>query len=301
LSLKLPLMFFYAIISSLVQLPKDLYLKGIKNCNKAINVPYGTQSSSTPISVRPKNIGIVQRTLENRLMTAFPETTESQVKQFQDTFTDLLSEDAWKKTRTRVIALNGYSKKSSNSVFSLIVLSNVNVPDGVVFKISLQTSYSSMEYSNSFIYITQYDVEGDNIVNAKIPDFKNFQEVMVCVESVAPFYYGSALFSYTDFVNPAINYIKANSAQISKRLRFDNSEVLSAIAEFKKNGAYDMQSLLARIRKVCLSTPTPLPTPEVQEPVTPAVKNEKDCDGKPKPKRFFRKKRLGIHRKRQDV
>jgi len=281
-------------------------MEGISNCRKAVSVPFGRQSSS-PLTVKPANIPKVPTMLEKRVKSSIPKISEKTLKEFTDSYADLMTEDAWKEKKTRVVALNGFDADAQESIFLLCVFTNVNVPTGATFKVNVQRSAADGSYPTSFAYVSSFNIENNKLVNAKYNTKVSQKEIMACVPAIAPFFYGSALFADKEFVNPSINFIKEHEQEIATALKFDKNEVAAAIAAFKKTGAYDFDTLAKKILKVCLTTPTPVPTPEPEpepEPEVPEMNFEEEKEkAQPKwykKKLFGRKKKLA-HKKHERI
>jgi hypothetical protein len=278
---------------------------GIKNCKHAVNVPIASGNQASPLTVKENTLVKVAPMLEKRFKTEFPLASEKQINEFKEQIKEYIEKDFWQETKTKVIAINGYDSRDKHSIFVLLTFTNENIPANGIYKFQWRPIYvedKSYDLGKTFMYYTKYDLQDNKIVNVEEPEGYDFKEVMACVPAVAPFFFGTAFLANTDFVMPAVEYINANSMAIAKKLRFEHTEVMDAISKFRKYKAYDFEELRAKILKVCLTTPTPIPTPEVEpeEPEEPVEENF----GQEKRPRYFKnlhKKRIAAHKKHHAV
>ena len=161
---------------------------------------------------------------------------------------------------------------------AMFTFENDQIPANAVFRVLIQTAYADADYDESFTELTTF-----SLVNNKVTNYATTMQTLdqgrlhACVPAVAPFYYGSQILSNTDFIAPSIEFIAQQSVEFSKALEIDHDELIEELADFKRNGVVDFAPVQAKIRKICLTTPTPSPrptprpTPEAEDPEDPEM------------------------------
>ncbi|EAY08830.1 hypothetical protein TVAG_213390 [Trichomonas vaginalis G3] len=270
-------MYFLGVLHSLVQLPKDLYNTGISDCHRAVNVPFG-DSSNGKLVVRMEKIDRLQETLIRRVKGAFPEITETELDYFKTSTDEMMTAKYWDQKITRKVCINGYSVRSSQSINFILTLSNINSPPNTV-SVLFTVCKSDYIFINSFAAITLFSIVDGKVENvvSSIPASKITQMMVACVaSSIAPEYFGTHIATESS-LSPIVDYIEGYLNKYVTVLKYINeNEAQASINDFRNNNnVVDFASISDRIRKVCLTTPTPSPEPTATPAPEQPVSNKK--------------------------
>ena len=268
-------MFFLAALYSLVQLQKDLYNTGIKDCHKAINVPVSDQSSMH-YTVRFDKFDSVESVITKRLALYFPKMGDDFKNQILELIKPYLEKSVWETTKSYVVIVNGFDASNQKSAMITFRLSNDELTETVrqqAISLDIQSSVSTSSYLESIYTYTAFDFTDQVISNVKTnikKDQVTLNIVRVLVPAVAPLYYGSTILQKNVVVKPSIAYISQYLSNYCQLLNFDEEDAKEEIDSFNKLGYVDFNSIASRVLKVCLTTPTPSPkpTPDPSQPET---------------------------------
>ena len=279
-------MFFLAALHALFQAPKDLYYQGIGNCQTALHEPFADESSNTLI-VKYEKFNLVDSTIQKRIKITFPSASEDFKKQISDLLTPLLDQAVWAEDKTFVILINGYETTTKKSGLLTIKLTNEGISEAARaagISMLIQTAKADAQYPESFQVYTTFDFTGETISNVKTSITKEeitTPMIVALSPAVAPLFFGSTFMQKTFLVSPSIDYLEKYLAKYCELLEYDVEEVTEAIAEFRQLGKINFSEIAQKVRKVCLTTPTPSPMP-TPEPTTEGgeeqEEEEKDLD-----------------------
>jgi hypothetical protein len=268
-------MFFVGALYSITQLPKNLYMYGIKNCNEGLAIPLAN-SNTNNIPVKYEKMPLVLSTINKRLDTTIPSATEDFREQIADVLEPLLKEEAWTEKRCSVIVINGFDAQTKKSVCIIYKLTNDNNLFGKGFMLSLDSYTAAFDGTKTFFTITTFEFLDNVISNVNeiaLDEEITMEMIESVVPSIAPFFFGSTIATEAYLAKPAIELINENLAEVAAIGKFvDGDEAKNAIAKWLKDGKVDFDEIVMRARKVCLTTPTPLPTASPR----PTIEKEED-------------------------
>ena len=265
-------MFFLAALYSLLQLPKDLYNTGIKDCSRAVNSPFADISTNR-YTVRYEKLSLIESTISRRLAIYFPKMDDNFKGQVSQLLQPFLDQSYWASKKTYHLFINGYDASRQTSAMLTIKLTNQVESKGMDQAVLLEIEAHSASYSyiESFYTYTAFDFT-NNVISDVKTNFKKEQVTLEIVKAlvppVAPLYYGTLSFVDRPYVKAAIVYLSQFLGNYCNLLNFDEEEAKDAIAEYNKNGYVDFNSISQHIIKVCLTTPTPSPRP-TPDPANP--------------------------------
>ena len=260
-------MFFFGVLHSLVQIPKDIYNIGINDCHKSISVPLASESLNTFV-VKYSKFDLVSTTIFRRLNTSCPSMTNEFKEKLNQVINPYIDEQIWESPRTFVVLINGFDLKKGKSEFITLKFSNEGKSSSVFgtgIQLLIQVNEADAQYNNTYYSYTSFELENDEITNVATSATTNdlsFEILAAIAPAIAPFYFGSVLMSDNFFVAPSIEYVSKFIDKYCSALNYiDLEEAADAITSYLLNKAVDFDSIAKRVLKTCLTTPTPSPAP----------------------------------------
>lgn len=287
-------MLFLAVLHSLVQHPKDLYLWGITHCYEKLVVPLADASEST-VQCKFDKLGIITNNAIRKLKSVYPSLTLEEEQTINDILAPWLQQDAWTEKKHFSIAINGYDATTKLSFFAYFTLYNDGIKqpaNSITYHSLILKRQNEKSKVSSFCGITDFEIEDDELINVHTNlkrDEITREMIEATVPAVAPLAFDSTLLlKDNSFVEPVMKHIKIH---IQKYITIEDYIGLNEALRALLVGKADFSAIASAVYQRCLIPPTrtPLPTPRPTPEVVQIV-------GKNAAPRFRRIQRLR-HRK----
>ena len=269
------MVFFVALLHSIIQYPQDYFKNAISNCKGPRQGFNAMISSGSTLKITDKNIDKVMNTISKRIEIYYPTQTEEETASILKSFEGLFDISFWTGDKEVQIFLNGYNAENQNSFFLVFLLSRKEADTNLFsLRIFVANSDKVTGIEKNILSIKRIEIKSgkiDTIVSITKEEELDRATITVLAEPLASLVNGYGWTADLTFFQIASAYLQQNLEETLKQLpyiKLSLKEVEEKVNNYIKNGIVDLKDIQNEIIRICSITPTPIPEPE----------------GKPKPK-----------------
>ena len=270
------MMFFYSLLHSLVQYPKDYLAYGISHCRQMAMPEQTTASSPSTFNIKEDTIPSLGRSITNKLKAYYPTISEEYINFVLNNIQAYMDPKFWTSLKNVNVVINILDPVSKSSMLFYIRFENSKSVAPFLFTYQMTSVVSSNVNTirSSFISLTIYDLIDSKIENVQsktLPQITITREILTSISIPTNSLLTGILFVDTTFVKQAVQYLSENYPKLLSTLTYikdSQSDILQIINKYLSKGILDLTEVRNEMIRICMITPTPVP-----EPQTPPKKN----------------------------
>ena len=253
----LKMMFFYSLLHSLLQYPKDYLAYGISHC-KEMPIQIST-SSPTNHKIKEEQIPLVVDSITKKIKASYQSISNEYINFILDNIQTYMNPIFWTFLKCVNIAINILDPVSKSSMLFFIRFDNSKSLDPFLFEYQMSSIVSSniSTIKSSFISLTIFDIIDSKIQNVQsktLPQITITKDILTSISIPTNLFLGNPLFD-SSFIKQAIPYLSENYPRLLSTLKyitnFQSSDILQIFDKYLSQGWLDLTELQNEWRNKC--------------------------------------------------